>query len=60
MIHLTSRDELFCQGGMKGGSTSWVRDSGSDPEHELSLMFRRTSICRPMYGARFPQCVSDV
>jgi hypothetical protein len=39
MIHLTSRDELFLPGRNEGGYTSWIRDSGSDPEHDLSLMF---------------------
>ena len=43
MIHLTSRDALFA---------CWIRDSGSDPEHPnycVSLMFRRISICRPIF-----------
>jgi len=60
MFHLTSRDGEFARAERRGIYISWIRVYGSDPEHDLSLMFRRTLICRPMYGARFPQCVSDV
>jgi hypothetical protein len=35
VIHLSSRDELFCQGGTKGDLYKWIRDSDSDSDHIL-------------------------
>jgi hypothetical protein len=60
MIHLTSRDKLFCQDATEGDLYKWTRDSGSDPEHNLFFDVLKYFNCRPNDGTRFPQCVSHV
>ena len=52
VIHLTNRDELFCQGGTKGDLYKWTRDSFQTRVTTL-LWCLKDSDFRPKYGTSF-------